>query len=586
MLKSSVLGSLAFVPFLLVGCGSDSSTNDPGAGKGGTSAAGASAGGVSGAHAGSGGSSGATAGRAGDTSAAGEAMAGSDDMAGAAGETPGSGGATAGAGGSSAGHGGTGGSAGAAGGSGGASAGHGGTAGISGSAGSSGNGGASGGTAGAGGGAACTTTAQCAGSQVCISSVCTPCDSVAFSSGTTVYFVDPANGSDSNGTGSGKSGGQAANACAFKTITRALQVIGSPTQASGAIVKLKGNAGTASGETFPISVPQYVVIQGATGPVTVTLAANKVGFNFAGTGSTLKDLVLEGGGTSDIGVRVATADTTATLDAVTVQNTAATGVDIVAGTLTLLTGTTIQLAGTTLSRQEGITVEGTGKLVAKLTTGKVSVLKNTAQGIRVLDRGSVDLEGVVTSNSSAIPTSFSGTIVVSQNNDANIELNQTGAGTRPSNTVKGVLATGSVASDGLLILGGSVANVRKSVFVGNGLSGIRLLHTGTKANGVNDVTGIDLGKAADPGLNVVQGANDQLNNKGAGICLDIDPAQTQVVSAQGNIFAVPDCSTTSATLTKNMGDCAPVGSKPNDLGWEWVSATNTSKATVDAAKCN
>ena len=586
MLKSSVLGSLAFVPFLLVGCGSDSSTDDPGAGKGGTSAAGASAGGVSGAHAGSGGSSAANAGRAGDNSAAGEAMAGSDDMAGAAGETPGSGGATAGAGGSSAGHGGTGGSAGAAGGSGGASARHGGTAGISGSAGSSGSGGASGGNAGAGGGAACTTTAQCAGSQVCISSVCTPCDSVVFSAGTTVYFVDPANGSDSNGTGSGKSGGQAANACAFKTITRALQVIGSPTQASGAIVKLKGNAGTASGETFPISVPQYVVIQGATGPVTVTLAANKVGFNFAGTGSTLKDLVLEGGGTSDIGVRLATADTTATLDAVTVQNTAATGVDIVAGTLTLLTGTTIQLAGTTLSRQEGITVEGTGKLVAKLTTGKVSVIKNTAQGIRVLERGSVDLEGVVTSNSSAIPTSFSGTIVVSQNNDANIELNQTGAGTRPSNTVKGVLATGSVASDGLLILGGSVANVRKSVFVGNGLSGIRLLHTGTKANGVNDVSGIDLGKAADPGLNVVQGANDQLNNKGAGICLDIDPAQTQVVSAQGNIFAVPDCSATTATLTKNMGDCAPVGSKPNDLGWEWVSATNTSKATVDAAKCN
>ena len=536
------------------------------------------------------GNAGATSGKAGDNSSAGNGMGGENDMAGAAGETAASGGPGAGAGGSSAGHGGFGGSAGTAGGSAGASAGHAGTAGSSGSSGTSGSsgaagsGGAAGGHAGAGGGTACTTSTQCAGSQVCIANLCTACDSVALSSGNTVYFVDPANGSDSNGTGSGKSGGQVANACAFKTITRALQVIGSPTQATGAIVKVRGNVGTATGETFPISVPQYVVIQGATGPVTVTLSAGKVGFNFAGTGSILKDLVLEGGGTSDIGVRLQTADA-ATLDAVTVQNTGGTGVDVLAGTLTLLAGTTVQMSGTTQSRQEGITVEGTGRLVAKIATGKVSVLKNTAQGIHVLGRGSVDLEGVVTSNSTAIPTTYSGTIVISQNNGADIELNQTGATTPTLNTVKGVLATGSVTSDGLLILGGTVASVRKSVFVGNALSGIHLSHTGTKANGINDVTAVDLGKATDPGLNVVQGANDQLNNKGAGICINVDPAQAQVVSAQGNVFATTDCST-AATLTKNLGSCGPVTTKPGDIGWEWVSNTNTSLVTVDAAKCN
>lgn len=258
---------------------------------------------------------------------------------------------------------------------------------------------------------------------------------------------------------------------------------------------------------------------------------------------------------------------------------------MLAGTLTLLAGTTIQMAGTTLSRQEGITVEGTGKLVAKLSTGKVSVIKNTAQGIHVIERGSVDLEGVVTSNTTAIPTSYAGTIVVSQNNGANIELNQTGTA-RPVNTLKGVLATGSVVSDGLLLLGGTAVSVRKSVFVGNGLNGIHLSHTGNKIVGVNDVAAVDLGKANDPGLNVVQGANDQLNNKGAGICINIDPAQTQVLSAQGNIFAVPDCSVTTATLTKNVGDCAPVSTKPDDLGWEWVSTMNASKVTVDSAKCN
>ncbi|HYQ04678.1 MAG TPA: hypothetical protein VER96_38655 [Polyangiaceae bacterium] len=587
MLKSSVLGSLAIVPFLMVGCGSDDSTDGPSAGKGGTNSAGASSGGSGGAHAGSGGTPAATAGKGGESTIAG--MGGSeDDMGGAGGAAGEDTGGTGGSSGGSAGHGGT--SGGGTSGSAGASAGHGGTAGgtggTGGSGGTAGNGGSSGGTAGAGGGTACTTSNQCASSQVCISSLCTMCEAVTYSGGNTVYFVDPTNGSDSNGTGSAKAGGQAANACAFKTITRALQVIGSPTQASGAVIKVKGNVSTATGETFPISVPQYVVIQGATAPVTVTLAANKYGFTFAGTGSVLKDLVLEGGGISDAAVRLATADVNATLDAVTIQSTAGTGIDVTAGTLTLLTGTTVQLAGTTAAHQEGITVEGTGKLVAKLTSGKISVIKNTAQGIRVIERGSVDLQGVVTSNTSATPTSFTGTLVVSQNNDANIEINQTGGTTpRPLNTLKGVLATGS-AGDGLLIFGGSAASVRKSVFVGNAESGIHLRHTGTRATGVNDITNVDLGKANDPGLNVVQGANDQLNNKSAGICIDLDPAQTLTVNAQGNTFAVPDCSTTTATLTKNKGDCAPVTNKPDDIGWEWVTNQNTSNVTVDAAKCN
>jgi len=271
---------------------------------------------------------------------------------------------------------------------------------------------------------------------------------------------------------------------------------------------------------------------------------------------------------------------------VTVQNTRATGVDVRAGTLTLRAGTTIQGAGTTQARQEGITVEGTGKLVAKISTGRVSVLKNTAQGIHVIERGSVTLEGVVTSNTAVTPTTYAGTIVISQNNDANIVLNQTGNTPRPLNTLRGVLATGSVTSDGLLIFGGTVATVRRSVFVGNGSSGIHLTHTGNRANGVNDMTAVDLGKATDAGLNVVQGGNDQLNNKGAGICIDLDPAETQAISAQGNFFAAADCSTTSATLTKNVGACGPVTSKPGDLGWEWLSNTNTSMVTVDSAKCN
>jgi len=40
------------------------------------------------------------------------------------------------------------------------------------------------------------------------------------------YFVDPVNGSDSIGTGSGKAGGAAMAKCAFRTLTRAMRWIG------------------------------------------------------------------------------------------------------------------------------------------------------------------------------------------------------------------------------------------------------------------------------------------------------------------------------------------------------------------------
>lgn len=84
----------------------------------------------------------------------------------------------------------------------------------------------------------------------------------------------------------------------------------------------------------------------------------------------------------------------------------------------------------------------------------------------------------------------------------------------------------------------------------------------------------------------MQGANDQLNNKGAGICVDLDPSLALTINAQGNIFAVPNCSTTAGTLTKNLGNCAPVSNKPDDIGWDWVTNQNSSQITVDTAKCN
>ena len=80
--------------------------------------------------------------------------------------------------------------------------------------------------------------------------LCTVCDPVA---GLT-FLVDPLSGVDGGATGSGTSGGGTPNAaCAFKTITRALQAIGS-NPAVGTVIQVR-NSGPVSvvgnGERFP-----------------------------------------------------------------------------------------------------------------------------------------------------------------------------------------------------------------------------------------------------------------------------------------------------------------------------------------------
>jgi hypothetical protein len=86
----------------------------------------------------------------------------------------------------------------------------------------------------------CCATAQCTGAnQTCVSNQCPPVAN-------NTYYVDPLNGSDAVATGSGATGGM----CAFKTLTHALAVIGSPKGATKVEILNTATVGVSSGETF------------------------------------------------------------------------------------------------------------------------------------------------------------------------------------------------------------------------------------------------------------------------------------------------------------------------------------------------
>ena len=112
----------------------------------------------------------------------------------------------------------------------------------------------------------CTTSGQCSGGQACVDFNCKPCDA---RSGNT-YVVDPALGNDTT-AGSGMAGGTAAGECAWKTIKRAAQAIalaaGDAAPPVGTKIVLRGPvlASGTTGDTYPITLPQNVTLEGEGG---------------------------------------------------------------------------------------------------------------------------------------------------------------------------------------------------------------------------------------------------------------------------------------------------------------------------------
>jgi len=404
----------------------------------------------------------------------------------------------------------------------------------------------------------CSTTDCLLPNQTCQNNTCTTCALV--SNG--IYYVDPQNGSDAKATGSGSTGG----ACAFQTLTRALQFIG-PGPGVGTQIEVLNTApvsstSTPSAEVFPIVVPANITVVGTNGTPLVLVPAGKTGFELHGASSGLSTLLIDGAnnaGTTGILATTGSVATT-TLTSIVVENMGNDGIDVTgAGALTLNTG--IGSMGNGLS---GLRVNGTAAVTITVNTGGTAATfsSNGQHGILVQGGGSIQTGGTL--------TPF--VAVVQDNHIAGLYIQQTPATPAPRNLVSSFEAIGSVTTHGIHIFGGSSLTLRNSALQGNHLDGIDITTYVNGATRSDDVSQIDLGTAGDFGHNTLQYAAGSQPNGGAGICLALTPNAGQALDAAGNVFEAADCSTSgSPGPIQKRAVCGGA----TDVGITGAATTNT-----------
>ncbi len=415
----------------------------------------------------------------------------------------------------------------------------------------------------------CCADAQCGVGGVCVGNICSQCKAVT--GGNPVFQVDPVNGDDQTATGSGQLSldNTSVSRCSFKTLTRALQVIGS-NPVPNTTVRIVGSGvstALAATEAWPIIVPANVSITTTGGAIAATVPAGKMGFRITGDkaallGSATAPLTINGGGTSGIGISFElSAGAAATLAYVTVSSSGDTGISVTGsavnpgGTVTVGQGVTVQGAGAAGNRRNGLNIL-VGTVVIDVPAGQAptSFKNNTQHGISVGGLGVLTLKGVPGIDSGTSLPNGTGTVVTSGNFAANVMINQTSGAAPATSLLEGLVAWAGQAR-GLRITAGSKVKVRKSVFLANTDVGVRIEQAADTAAG-NDLTNIDLGTMGDPGQNYLQlglGSNPNLN---AGLCVSLSGiAAAQAVKAQGNIFTGPkDCGSVTTAVTKNANN--------------------------------
>ncbi len=375
------------------------------------------------------------------------------------------------------------------------------------------------------------------------------------------FHVDPVNGSDApSSTGSGTVGGRPSSGCALKTITNALSLL--PVSApAGTQIVIDVTSDVGAGETFPIDVPANVEIRGAAGTnVRVRVPAGASGVVFATSGSALRNLALDGQGATALHGIVASDGADSTILAVDITGFRLAGVRAQGGALAIGGGATLSQNGTNGQPAPGLRVLGAA--MVSITGGTIgsptSFSQNQGPGIDVRENGSITLVGAP-----SVSALGAGTVVAVKNGDQGVVVQQNlvlGAPFPPASSIDGLVASTN-ASMGLEVLGGSALRLRNSVFLKNGVDGVRVSGnaSGTAGQDYDDIARIDLGAAgASPsyGKNVLQ--DPSAFNQGVGLCLalvDAPASLPQTLKAAGNVFGPAlDCSTTNATLTR--GACA------------------------------
>jgi len=419
----------------------------------------------------------------------------------------------------------------------------------------------------------------------CLQNTCTQCNSVVGNA----YFVDPINGDDTGATGSGMSGATATSGCSFRTLTKALTVIGTPPTAT--TITIVGQSATttalyAAGESFPITVPTNVTIKTKTGPVKLTVPESQTGFILGGNNASIQAssaaaLTIDGATHTDsIGIEVAPGtNNSASLSYITVTNTGGDGIQVTSGTATLGAGISvtdavangINISGGTATINAGLSVIGAvanginisggtanigagvsvttstvnglnisgGTVTIAVTAGQASTVfdSNGQFGIAVSGTGVLNITGAIPTSGTAVRT-----VSAKNNTGSNVYFTSTAA-----SAIKYFYSYSS-GEDGMKIAAGSEVQVRHSVFRKNAGNGIHIVGT------TGSLDNIDLGTATSAtgaGNNELQSAVTANKNTGAGICVQLNAAGTPTLHAQGNQFANIDCTTSTGAITKN-----------------------------------
>ena len=419
----------------------------------------------------------------------------------------------------------------------------------------------------------CCSAPDCASmgnNFACVNHACTQCAQAT----NNTYVVDPVNGSDTIGTGNG-----ATAACAFRTIARALTVIGSaPNPGTKVLVAATGSVGTATGETFPVVVPTNVTIGAVTTAVTVLVPSGLAGFSLAKPSSGLADLVIDGQNhtaTSGVVATAGSADSTS-ISNVTVKNMASDGIRV-AGTGVLSIGVGVSSTGNGVAGNntaaDGLHVQDQGKATIAVASGAAPTHfdSNSAHGIFVTGNGSINLTGVA-------GTGGDGTVTANGNTLAGLWIEQTPAANPAMNTVTGLVSWANTGN-GIRAVAGSALTLRKSFVLANQTNGVMVSTLVVNNTQTNDVSHLDLGASGSAGANVLQASLGQNPNGGAGICLAINRTAGGTLKAEGNVFSGPrNCATANpGTLTRNA-TCA----NAVDVS---VRVTGPTTNTIDVANC-
>jgi hypothetical protein len=433
----------------------------------------------------------------------------------------------------------------------------------------------------------CCLDADCAGfgaTYRCVNNSCTGCSAAT---GNT-YYVDPINGSDGSATGSGMAGGIATASCSFKTVTHALAVVSS-IGATGTRIIIVGQSGQTvaldPSETLPLVIPANLAISTKTGPIRMNLppASDTVfgGFRLVGDQAVIAPdaaapLTIDGNGNSSgIGIGVSPgAGKTASISYVTVQNTGGNGIGVTSGTLNILQGVTVTNAGTSSKHHDGLNVSGgIVNIIGAAGQATISFSNNSEHGIYVTGSGVLNVSGVPVT---APAPNGQGTVIANNNAFDGLEIFE-GPGAAGQSVIAGLVAWGNT-KHGIQLFGGEKVKVRSSVLLNNKQNGLFLTSADTTAAS-NDLGGINLGTAGDPGLNQLQaslGSNADL----AGLCVAMAASQGALpLAAEGNVFSGPTDCTTSTNTVARSASCT------NNVDIGVVPASGT-MVTIDTASCH